>query len=212
MLVLRGARVIDPAAGVDEIKDVFIKDGVFAEFEPAGAEVIDAPGLILAPGLVDMHVHFRDPGFTDKEDILTGAASAAAGGVTTAVCMPNTEPVIDSAERVSCAVKRAEAAAVRVLNYAAVTTGQGGRALTDFRALKNAGAAALSDDGNPIMSADLMRRALVFAREAGLVISCHCEDADIVQSYAVNEGAISQKLGIPGRPAIAEELMVARDA
>ena len=212
MLIIRGARVINPVDGTDEIKDIYIADGVFVSKAPEGARIIDAAGLIAAPGLVDMHVHFREPGFTHKEDIITGAAAAAAGGVTTVVCMPNTKPVIDSAETVEYIANRAGTADVRVLTYAAVTASQSGQLLTDFEALKNAGAVALSDDGNPIMSADIMRNALLRARKHGLVISCHSEDADMVQNYAVNEGAVSEKLGIPGRPAIAEELMIARDA
>ena len=212
MLIIRGARVIDPAAGIDEIRDILIADGVFTDTAPEDALVLDATGLIAAPGLVDMHVHFREPGFTHKEDIITGAAAAAAGGVTTVVCMPNTKPVIDSADTVQYVANRAKAAAIRVLTYAAVTIGQSGQALTDFATLQNAGAVALSDDGNPIMNADIMRKALLLARDFGFVISCHSEDADMVRSYAVNEGAVSEKLGIPGRPAIAEELMIARDA
>ena len=211
MLIIRGARVIDPAQNIDEIKDIYIKDNVFSAEAPEDARVIDATGLVAAPGLVDMHVHFREPGFTHKEDLLTGAAAAAAGGVTTAVCMPNTKPVIDSAETVRLIAERAENADIRVLTYAAVTTGQAGNELTDFTSLKNAGAIALSDDGNPIMNADIMRKALRCANKLGFVISCHSEDADMVQNYAVNEGAVSQKLGIPGRPAIAEELMITRD-
>ena len=212
MLIIRGARVIDPAAGIDEIRDILIADGAFADTVPEDAQVLDATGLIAAPGLVDMHVHFREPGFTHKEDIITGAAAAAAGGVTTVICMPNTKPVIDSADTVQYVANRAEAAAIRVLTYAAVTIGQSGQALTDFAALQHAGAVALSDDGNPIMNAGIMRKALLLARDFGFVISCHSEDADMVRSYAVNEGAVSEKLGIPGRPAIAEELMIARDA
>ncbi|MDR0838507.1 MAG: dihydroorotase [Oscillospiraceae bacterium] len=168
--------------------------------------------LITAPGLVDMHVHFRDPGFTHKEDIISGAASAAAGGVTTAVCMPNTSPVLDTPELVRYVLDVAKNAKIRVLPYAAVSVGQAGRELTDFAALKLAGAAALSDDGNPIMSAELMRRALFAARDCDMVISTHCEDAELVRNFAVNEGKISKLLEIPGRPAIAEELMIARDA
>ena len=212
MLIIQGARVIDPANGIDEIRDIFVADGVFTESAPFGADVLDGTGLVAAPGLVDMHVHFREPGFTHKEDILTGAAAAAAGGVTTVVCMPNTKPVIDSIDAVKYVENRAKAAAVRVLTYAAVTAGQSGQSLTDFEALKSVGAVALSDDGNPIMNANIMRNALSVAQKLGFVISCHSEDADMVKNYAVNEGHVSEKLGITGRPAIAEELMIARDA
>lgn len=212
MLIIRGARVIDPSSGLDEIRDIFIENGVFTNEPTDSAEILDASGLVAAPGLVDIHVHFRDPGFEYKEDIISGAKAAAAGGVTTAVCMPNTKPVIDSAEAVKYVAGRAKAADVRVLTYGAVTLGQAGEALTDFKELKNAGIAALSDDGNPVMSAAVMREALQKAEKCGLLISCHSEYADMVQNFAVNEGQISRKLGLQGRPAIAEELMIARDA
>jgi dihydroorotase len=159
-----------------------------------------------------MHVHFRDPGFAYKEDILTGAEAAAAGGVTTCCCMPNTSPVADKAKIVRFILSKAQRAPVRVLPYGAVTVGQNGKELTDFAEMKAAGAIALSDDGNPIQSAELMRRAMRLAREHGLLIISHCEDAEMVKDYAVNEGEVSRKLGLPGRPAIAEEIMVARDA
>ena len=174
--------------------------------------VLDAAGCIVAPGLIDMHVHFRDPGMQYKEDILTGAAAGAAGGVTTCCCMPNTKPAADSAETISYILEKAKEAPVRVLPYGAVTIGQEGSGLTDFAALKAAGAVGLSDDGNPVQRADVMRRALKSAAEAGLLIISHCEDADMVRNYAVNEGEVSRKLGLPGRPAIAEEIMAARDA
>jgi dihydroorotase len=174
--------------------------------------VLDVSGLIIAPGFVDMHVHFRAPGFEYKEDILTGAAAAAAGGVTTCCCMPNTSPVADTAEIVKYIMDRVKQTPVQVLPYGAVTIGQKGRELTDFPVLKAAGAIALSDDGNPIQSAELARRAMKLAREHDLLIVSHCEDAEMVKNYAANEGEISRKLGLPGRPAIAEEIMVARDA
>ncbi|MDR0862429.1 MAG: dihydroorotase [Oscillospiraceae bacterium] len=216
VILLRSARVIDPDSGLDGVFDILIRDGKIAEIGEAlsadGARIIDAHGLCAVPGLVDMHVHLRDPGYTYKEDIASGTAAAARGGVTSVACMPNTKPVIDSAEALRYIAGAAEHAPVRVFPYGAVSLGQSGNALTDFAALKAAGAVALSDDGNPVMSAQLMRRALVAARESGLVISSHCEDAEMVRNYAVNDGAVSLKLGLNGRPAIAEELMVARDA
>jgi dihydroorotase len=175
------------------------------------AETIDASGLVVAPGLVDLHVHFRDPGYTYKEDLFSGASAAAAGGVTSVVCKPNTNPVIDSAEAVRSLLKRAENAAVNIYTYAAVSVGELGQELTDPSALKESGAVALSDDGQPVGRAALLRRAMQRAKALGLLISSHCEDAEMVKSFAVNEGRVSKKLGIPGRPAIAEELMVARD-
>ena len=173
--------------------------------------VIDASGLIVAPGLVDMHVHFRDPGFEYKEDILTGAAAAVSGGITTCCCMPNTSPVADNAQVLSYIIDKAKETPVTLHPYGAVTLGQKGLELTDFAALKAAGAIALSDDGNPIQSEEVTKRAMNVAREQGLLISSHCEDAELVRNYAVNEGKISRQLGIPGRPAAAEEMMVARD-
>jgi len=197
--------------------DILISDGKIAAIsgdipKTGDTAVLNASGLVVAPGLVDMHVHFRDPGYEYKEDIMTGAAAAAAGGVTTCCCMPNTFPVADNAETIKYIVDKAKGAPVQVLPYGAVTLGQKGRELTDFAMLKDAGAVALSDDGNPIQSAELMRSALRLAQEYSLLIITHCEDAEMVKNNAVNEGAISRELGIPGRPAIAEEIMVARDA
>jgi len=214
MLLIKGGRVFTQTAGstdilIDGCKIAEISENIC---ETGDIPVLDASRLIVAPGLVDMHVHFRDPGYEYKEDILTGAQAAAAGGVTTCCCMPNTSPVADSEETIEYIINKAKQASVRVLPYGAVTVGQKGRELTDFAALKAAGAVALSDDGNPIQSAELMRRAMILAREHGLLIISHCEDAEMVQNYGVNEGAVSRKLGIPGRPAIAEEIMVARDA
>lgn len=214
MLLIKNGRVIDPKTGTDAVGDLLILDGKIAPegTDASGAAELDATGLIVAPGLVDMHVHFRDPGATYKEDVFTGAEAAAAGGVTTVLCMPNTSPVIDTPEGVRALVERAASAAVNVLPFAAVTVGQDGRELTDAAALRAAGAAALSDDGNPIMSAEVMRRALIAAKACDMLISVHSEDAEMVRNYAVNEGEISRLLEIPGRPAIAEELMVSRDA
>jgi len=214
MLLIKGGRVFGTSA---EAADVLIDGGRIAGIsenirKTGGIEVLDAAGFIVAPGLVDMHVHFRDPGYEYKEDILTGAAASAAGGVTTCCCMPNTLPVADSKDVVGYIVDKAKQAPVQVLPYGAVTVGQKGRELTDFSALREAGAIAFSDDGNPVQSARVMRRAMQKARELGVLLISHCEDAEIAQNYAVNEGVASRELGLPGRPAIAEELMVARDA
>ena len=214
MLLIRGGRVYGTT---DNASDLLVKDGRVAAVsgkiqETGDMAVLDASGMIVAPGLVDMHVHFRDPGFEYKEDILTGASAAAAGGVTTCCCMPNTLPVADNADVIKYITGKAKKAAVKVLPYGAVTIGQNGKELTDFAALKDAGAIALSDDGNPIQNAELMRRALRTARDLGLLIISHCEDAELVKNFAVSEGRVSRELGIPGRPAIAEEIIVARDA
>ncbi len=195
--------------------DILIEDGtisaVGADLDAPGAQVLDGTGLMAAPGLLDMHVHFREPGFEYKETIETGCAAAAKGGVTAVACMANTDPVIDSPEMVELVLERARnACGVHVLPVAAVTCGQKGKELTDAAALKEAGAVALSDDGVPVQDAAVMRQALLHSD--GLPILCHCEDADMVGNAAVNEGKISEKLGLPGRPAVAEEIMAMRDA
>jgi len=224
MLLIKNGLVYKTAAGTGTVDgaaavscDILIEDGRIVSIsqniqETSDMTVLDAAGCIVAPGLVDMHVHFRDPGLEYKEDLLTGAAAAAAGGFTTCCCMPNTKPVADNTETISYILAKAKGAPVKIKPYGAVTVGQEGSELTDFTALKTAGAAGLSDDGNPVQSADVMRRALRSAAETGLLVISHCEDADTVRNYAVNEGEVSRKLGVPGRPAIAEEVMVARDA
>ena len=217
MLLIKNGRIVDPAAGTDRIGDLFVENGKIAPLHRVPGDlppdrILDASDKIVAPGLVDMHVHFRDPGLTYKEDILTGTDAAAAGGVTTAVCMPNTKPVIDTPETVRYVLDKGAESKINLLTYAAVTRGQLGRELTDIEALYQAGAAAFSDDGVQLQSASLMRQALQNAKVRDLLICSHCEDTDMVQNYAVNEGIISKRLGLPGRPAIAEELMVARDA
>ena len=217
MLLIKNGRIVDPGTETDRPGDLLIVDGRLAPLAAlpdnlAGVDVLDAAGCIVSPGLVDMHVHFRDPGFLYKEDLFSGAEAAAVGGVTTVACMPNTSPVLDSPDAVADIVRRAAKAAVNILPYAAVTAGQKGEVLTDAAALQNAGAVGLSDDGLPVMSAALMREAMTAAERLGLFISSHCEDAGLVKNYSVNEGAVSERLGLPGRPAIAEELMIQRDA
>ena len=217
MLLIKNGRIVDPGSGMDRVADLFIQNGRLAPLSerPAdlrGVTVLDAEGLVVAPGLVDMHVHFRDPGFLHKEDLISGAEAAAAGGVTTAACMPNTSPVLDSPEAVADVVRRAGAASITVLPYGAVTVGQKGKALTEAAALRDAGAVALSDDGMPVMNVALLREAMLSASRLGMFISSHCEDSELVKNYSVNAGAAAEKLGLPGRPAIAETLMVARDA
>lgn len=214
MLLIKNVRVIDPKNKMDRVTDIYCRDGkVCYDANESDADcVVDCTGLIAAPGLIDMHVHFRDPGFTYKEDIITGANAAAAGGITTVACMPNTKPVVDSVETVEYILKKAKDAPINVLPFGAVTVGQEGDVLTDFAALKTAGVCAFSDDGVPVQSADIMRHALIKAGELGMVVCSHCEDKDMVGNLAVNEGAVSKRLGLKGRPAIAEEIMVARDA
>jgi len=215
--LIRQGRLVDPAAGIGGVMDILIENGKVAVIgssihEPE-AEVIDAEGLVVCAGLVDMHVHLREPGFEYKETIETGTAAAAQGGFTAVACMPNTRPATDSPEQISYVLAKAgEACGVRVLPIGAVTVGQKGQELTDFEALKQAGAVALSDDGVPVQNANLVRDALIKAKRKNLTVLSHCEDADMVKNYAVNEGKVSRQLRLPGRPAIAEELQVMRDA
>lgn len=216
-LLIRQGRLVDPVGGIGGIMDVLVEDGKVAvigsNINEPDARVIDARGLTVCAGLVDMHVHLREPGFEYKETIETGAAAAAHGGFTSIACMPNTRPATDSPEQIAFVKQRAaEACGVHVWPIGAVTRGQQGQELTDFEALKGAGAVALSDDGVPVQNANLMRDGLILAHRQNLTILSHCEDADMVKNYAVNEGRISRQLRLAGRPAIAEELMVARDA
>ncbi len=213
-LLIQYAWVVDPATGLNTMANLLLEDGKIAKVGggPMQADqVIDAAGLVAAPGLVDMHVHLREPGFEYKETVATGCAAAAHGGVTTLVAMANTKPVTDSPEQVRAVMEKAAATGVTVLPVGAVTKGLGGVELTDFAALKEAGAPALSDDGVPIQDEELLRRAMEEAKAVGLPILDHCEDKELVQNYAVNAGPVADALGLPGRPAVAEEMQVERD-
>lgn len=215
-LLIQQGTIVDPANKRSGIQDILVENGVIAAIAPQidapEAEILDGRGLWIAPGLVDPHVHLRDPGLTDKEDIASGTAAAAHGGFTAVACMPNTKPVADRPEIIRYILNRAKAGSgVRVYPIGALSVGERGAVCTNFAALQEAGAVALSDDGMPVMRAVLMREALQKAKCCQLPILCHEEDGEMVQNYAVNEGAVSRQLGIPGRPAIAEELMVVRD-
>lgn len=216
-LLIKRGRLVDPVGGVGGVMDLLIRDGKIAglgsDLGDQADEVLDAEGMVVCAGFVDMHVHLRDPGFEYKEDILTGTQAAARGGVTTLACMANTKPAIDSPEQVKYVLDKAQTACgVRVLPVAAVSVGLQGEKLTDAEALKAAGAVALSDDGMPVQNANLMRDALIRAKRYDMPVLTHCEDANMVDGRAVNEGSISRQLWLEGRPAIAEELMVMRDA
>ena len=216
-LLIRKGRVVDPVGGIGGVMDILVEDGrvavIGSELTAPSARVIDARGLTVCAGLVDMHVHLREPGFEYKETIQTGCLAAARGGFTSIAPMPNTRPATDCPERIALVrQKAAQACGVHVWPIGAVTWGQKGQALTDAAALKKAGAVALSDDGMPVQNANLLRDALIRCRRQELTILSHCEDADMVKNYAVNEGRVSRALGLPGRPAIAEELQVMRDA
>ena len=217
-LLIKNGRLVFPVTGTVVLQDVLVENGVISLMErgldPEGCDrVIDASGLMVAPGLVDMHVHLRDPGLTYKEDILTGCAAAARGGVTSMACMANTSPTVDCPEQVEYVLNRArQGCGVEVYPIAAVSKGLRGEEPTDAEALKDAGAVALSDDGNNVDNANLMRDVLIRARGLDLPVLCHCEDTTMVAGRAVNEGSVSRQLWLEGRPAIAEEIMVMRDA
>jgi dihydroorotase len=212
-LAIRGGRVIDPRNGVDAISDVVIEDGRISDKDASGAsETIDASGLIVAPGFVDIHTHLREPGFEHKETIETGTMAAARGGFTTVCAMPNTEPPIDSAAGVEFVTRRAaETGAVRVLSIACVTRRREGRELVDMAELARAGAVAFSDDGSPVSDAGLMRRAIEYSGMLSVPIIDHCEDPALAGVGVMQEGWVSTRLGLPGVPAAAEETMVARN-
>lgn len=216
MILIKDGRVIDPRSGMDEILDIVIRDGMIVDMGKFQRSeemdtVIDARGKIVAPGLIDVHVHFRDPGFTYKEDLETGARAAAAGGFTTVVCMANTNPVVDSEEVLTDLITRAKDLPVRVLNTAAVTRGLKSRELTDMEALKRAGAVGFTDDGIPIRDVGLVLEAMKKARELGVPVSLHEEDPELVGSPGVNAGRVAQAMGVKGASALAEQTLIARD-
>jgi len=217
-LVIRNGHLIDPAAGVDAPKDILLKDGKVAEIAGTGklkhangAEVLDAAGLVVAPGLIDIHVHLREPGQSYKETIATGTAAAAAGGFTAVAAMPNTLPVNDTADVTRWMQAPERGANVRVFPIAAATRGSKGEALNDFAALKSAGAVAVTDDGHPILKDSVMRDTLVAAARVGLSVIQHAEDTRMTQGASMNAGPVAFKLGLRGMPAEAESGLVERD-
>ncbi len=222
-ILIRNGHLVDPAAGVDAKKDILLKNGRVAEIagpgkgkQANGAQgeewtVLDASGLIVAPGLVDMHVHLREPGQSYKETIATGTAAAAAGGFTAVAAMPNTNPVNDSPETTRWMQTPERGAAVRVFPIAAATRGSKGEALNDYAALKAAGAVAVTDDGLPILKDNVMREALAAAARAGLSVIQHAEDTRLTNGGCMNLGPTSFKLGLRGMPPEAESSLVERD-
>lgn len=216
-LLIQNGRVLDPVSKTVTLTDLLAENGRVAllerGLETEADRIIDASGLVVSPGLVDMHVHLRDPGYTYKEDIRTGTAAAARGGVTSLACMANTDPVLDCPEQLHYVRERAkEGSGVHVYPIAAVSVGLRGEEPTDAEALKKAGAVALSDDGCNVDNANLMRDAMIRAKRQELPVLCHCEDTSMVEGRAVNEGSVSRQLWLEGRPAIAEELEVMRAA
>lgn len=219
-MIIKHGRMIDPESGFDGIADIVIKDGKIDKIfrdgkgcpEPEdGEETVDASGLVVAPGLVDVHVHFRDPGLTYKEDIETGAASAKAGGFTTVVMMANTKPVIDNEETLRYVLKKGSHTGIHVLSAANITRGMKGKELTDMEALRAAGASGFTDDGVPIMDVKLLMEAMERAKKLNVPLSLHEEDPAFITNNGINRGAVSEKLGIGGSPRVAEDSLVARD-
>ncbi len=216
-ILIQNARLIDPSQGIDALTAVLIEDAkvtaVGAEASKAqGAEIIDAKGLWLLPGLVDMHVHLREPGQESKETIASGTRAAAAGGITTLVAMPNTLPATDNVAILELVKAKARLeGVVNVLPSAAITQGRLGAELTEIGELAKAGAVLLTDDGDCVMNAELMRRALEYAAMFGLLLMQHCEDKNLSHEGVMNEGAVSTRLGLRGWPKSAEAVIVARD-
>lgn len=216
-ILLRGGRVLDPSQGMDETADVLLVDGAIEAIgrgigEPDGAEIVDCAGAVVSPGLIDVHCHLREPGREDVETITTGARAAAAGGFTAVCAMPNTDPVTDNQAAVGFIVRQAQRAhAARVYPIGAISVGQKGEALAEFGEMIGAGAVAVSDDGRPVVSAQLMRTALEYARTFEVPVIDHCEEPTLANAGAMNEGVVSARLGLKGIPAEAEEIMVIRD-
>jgi dihydroorotase len=216
-LLIRHGRLVDPVNGVDSPSDLLVRDGTVARIgkslkPPDGAEIVDAEGMIVCPGLIDIHVHLREPGLEYKETIRSGTRAAAAGGFTAVACMANTEPVNDNRAVTDYILAKARAeGAVRVHPIGAVTRGLEGKALAELAELAEAGCVAFSDDGKPVMNAGLYRRAMEYTLPFGVPIISHAEDADLARGGSINEGVVSTELGLRGVPAAAEDVMVARD-
>lgn len=213
-ILIKNGRVIDPGDRRDRVETLYIEDDkITAEFPEKKADrVIDAKGCYVMPGLVDMHVHLRDPGLAYKEDIVSGARAAACGGVTTVVAMPNTKPVMDSPDRISYVINKAKAlACVNVIQAGAVTKGQKGQELADYAGMARIGVPAVSEDGRSVMNARLMREAMAAAQKENLVILDHCEDGDLVNGGCINADENARRLGLPGITNSVEDTITARD-
>ena len=216
-LLIKGGRVIDPSQNIDETTDILVADGRIKELGKGlkaseGTEIIDAAGLLVTPGLIDMHVHLRDPGLEYKEDIITGTRAAAAGGFTSVACMPNTKPVNDNKAITSYIVnKAAKEALVNVFPVGSITQGSKGESLAEMGELKESGCVAVSDDGRPVVNAELMRRALEYAKGMGIMVIAHSEELALVGEGVMNEGFTATELGLKGIPWAAEDVAVARD-
>lgn len=214
-LLVRNGMVVDPSQGINKICDVLIEDGVVLKIQPnisdSTDKVIEAKGLVVTPGLIDMHVHLRDPGFTEKEDIYTGCNAAAVGGITSLLCMPNTDPVIDNIETIDYIKNTSEKAKARVFICASITKQMGGEDLSDFAMFQNAGVKAVSDDGRPVESLEMMEKAMVEAEKNSLLTISHCEDLAIIDGGIINKGRVSEKLQVKGMDRLSEDSITERE-
>ncbi len=212
--LIKGARIVDPASGRDEVGDILIAGDRIADrgASAAGAAVIEARGLVVTPGLIDIHVHLREPGREDEETIESGARAALRGGFAAVACMPNTEPALDDQGAIGFVRARAdEAGLARVYPIGAITAGRRGERMTEFGEMVAAGAVAFSDDGDSVADAGLLRRAFEYARMFGAPLISHCEDTSLSAGGVMNEGPMSMRLGLRGWPAVAEDAIIARD-
>jgi dihydroorotase len=216
-ILLRGGRIVDPSQNLDEVGDVLLRDGTIVghgrnQGTPSDADVVECEGMTIAPGFIDVHCHLREPGREDVETIASGARAAAAGGFTAVCAMPNTDPVTDNQAAVGFVLRQGQrAASARVYPIGAISLGQKGEALAEFGEMVGAGAVAVSDDGKPVVSAQLMRTALEYARTFGIPVADHCEEPTLAKGGAMNEGLVSARLGLKGIPTEAEEIMAIRD-
>lgn len=216
MILIKNGRVIDPETKFDEIADVAIKDDIIFKIgknigEECYDKIIDAEGCIVAPGLIDVHVHFRDPGFTYKEDIQTGSNAAVRGGFTTVVCMANTKPVVDNEETLKYVIGESKKSKLNILQAASITKELKGQEMVNMESLKALGAVGFTDDGIPLMNSKLLMEAMIKAKELNVPLSLHEEDPSLIKNPGINHGKVSEKLGIEGAFKEAEEVMVARD-
>jgi dihydroorotase len=216
-LLIKGGRVIDPSQGIDDTMDVVVENGLVKEIgkdlsAPGDAETIDATGKYVVPGLIDMHVHLRDPGLEYKEDIISGTKAAVAGGFTSVCCMPNTKPAIDNKAIVSYIINKAKAEGFcNVFPVGTITQGMSGDRLAEMGELKESGCVAVSDDGKPVKNSELMRRALQYAAGIGIMVISHAEELELVGEGVMNEGFTSTELGLKGIPRVAEDIATARE-